>query len=236
VPPVLSRGEIEAVMRVLGGSARLMVALMYGSGLRLSECCRLRVSDIDFARRQVLVRDGKGGRDRRTILPERLVGPLGAHLERVRLQYERDVADGTAGRPRGPGVPDRPVTSEATGKGRDAGSAPDREAECRGLEWLFPGSRRRVDRRHGTLGRPHFHPNVLQREFAIAVRAAGLARASGCHTLRHSFATRLLEVGYDIRTIQDLLGHRDVATTLIYTRGAGAGGPAQLRSPLDEEP
>lgn len=236
IPPVLSRGEIEAVLRVLGGSARLMVALMYGSGLRLNECCRLRVRDIDFARRQVLVHDGKGAKDRTTILPERLVGPLGAHLERVRLQHERDVADGTSGRPRPPRVFDPPVTREETREnGRVSTTLHDHGASW-SSQWLFPG-RRRVDRRSGTLERSHVHPNVLQREFAIAVRAAGLAKVASCHTLRHSFATRLYEAGYDIRTIQDLLGHHDVATTLIYTRGARVDdGAPPLRSPLDEDP
>jgi integron integrase len=243
VPPVLSRDEVGAVLRVLGGSARLMVALMYGSGLRVGECCRLRVRDLDFARRQVLVRDGKGTKDRTTILPERLVGPLGAHLERVRLQHESDVADGTAGGQRSPRVFDSQAAPEAAREDRRSAVAraappasPDPTASW-SMQWLFPSHRRRVDRRSGTLGRSHVHPSVLQREFAIAVRAAGLAKAPTCHTLRHSFATRLLEAGYDIRSIQELLGHHDVATTLIYTRATRAGGSAlPVRSPLDEDP
>ncbi len=213
VPVVLGPEEVQAILGRLRGATRLMVALLYGSGLRLSECCRLQVRDLDFARRQVVVRGGKGAKDRTTLLPERLVEPLGAHLERVRLLYHRDRADGTAGS-RGGGFED----------------------EGWGSQWAFPASRLRADRRTGALWRNHVHPNVLQRDFAVAVRATGLAKPATCHSLRHSFAIQLLEAGHDVRTIQELLGHRDVATTLLYTRGARvAGGERRVRSPLDGE-
>jgi integron integrase len=240
VPTILSRSEIDAVLRVLAGSAHLMVALMYGSGLRLGECCRLRVGDVDFGRRQLLVHDGKGARDRTTILPDSLVEPLAAQLERVRLQYDSDVADGTAGRLGKPRIIAPEVTEKTIGGGQAASANQERDRERArswGAQWLFPGSRRRVDGRNGTLSRSHVHPAVLQREFAIAVRAAGLAKAVSCHTLRHSFATSILEAGYDIRTVQELLGHHDVATTLIYTRAARMRGSSKrVRSPLDGEP
>jgi len=229
VPVVLTRAEIEGILRALRGSRRLMVALLYGSGLRLSECCRLQVRDLDLGQRQITVRNGKGAKDRTTLLPERLVEPLRDHLGRVRTLYEQDLEDGLAGRPR--------LGTVAPPGRRDAlrGASGVRSSgwgEC----WVFPGRHLRVDPATGIPWRSHIHPNVLQREFAVAVRAAGLAKRATCHTLRHSFATRLLEGGYDVRTIQELLGHRDVATTLLYTRGARlAGGGRPPQSPLDEE-
>jgi site-specific recombinase XerD len=237
VPIVLTRGEVEAILRMLRGTSRLMVALLYGSGMRLSECCRLQVRDLDFARDQVVVRGGKGAKDRTTLLPARLVEPLRAHLERVRLLYQRDLADGTADRPRPPGAPGAGAAPSAAGAG---GGAIDPGARAGGAGWgscwVFPASRLHVDRKTGALWRCHVHPNVLQRDFAVAVRAAGLVKPATCHTLRHSFATRLFEAGHDVRTIQEFLGHRDVATTLIYTRGAREGrGEVHIRSPLDDD-
>jgi integron integrase len=205
VPTVLAPGEVRAILAQLQGASRLMVALLYGSGLRLGECCRLQVRDIDLDRRQVVVRDGKGGRDRVTLLPVRLLQPLRAHLDRVLALHRRDRADGTAGRP---------------GAG---GRIPD-WGEC----WVFPARRLRADPPTGLLWRRHIDPNVLQRRFAAAVRAAGLAKRATCHTLRHSFAVHLLEAGHDVRTIQELLGHQDVATTLLYTRGARGTRSARL--------
>jgi integron integrase len=229
VPVVLSHEELEAILQACRGTTRLMVALLYGSGLRLGECCRLQVRDLDFARGQVIVRAGKGAKDRLTLLPERLVEPLGAHLDKVRRQYQGDLVDGTADRPGHRGA----ATSIVDG-GERPGAQGRRADSGWGLRWVFPSGRLRVDRQTGALWRSHVHPNVLQRDFALAVRAAGLVKPATCHTLRHSFATRLLEAGQDVRTIQELLGHRDVATTLIYTRGARLGrGQRPIRSPLD---
>lgn len=206
VPTVLVPGEVRAILEQLQGATRLMVALLYGSGLRLGECCRLQVRDIDLEQRQVVVRDGKGGRDRVTLLPERLLRPLRAHLERVLALHRRDIADGTAGTP-----------------GTGARTPP--WGDC----WVFPARRLRADPATGLLWRRHVDPNVLQRRFAAGVRAAGLTKRATCHTLRHSFAVRLLEAGHDVRTIQELLGHQDVATTLLYTRGARGRVSGTLR-------
>jgi len=228
VPVVLTPAEVDGVLKALRGTSRLMVALLYGSGVRLSECCRLQVRDLDFGRHQIVVRGGKGEKDRTTLLPERLVEPLRQQLGRLRALYQRDLDDGTADRPRSARTPPPSGREEARAAvtcpgGRDWGG-----------RWLFPASRLRVDPETGLLWRSHVHPNVLQRDFAVAARVAGLAKPATCHTLRHSFATRLLETGSDVRTIQELLGHRDVATTLLYTRGARRRGrEGRIRSPLD---
>jgi len=218
-PLVLSRQEVESVLQHLGGTPRLMVALLYGSGLRLSECCRLRVRDLDFAGSQVTVRDGKGAKDRVTLLPARLRPPLREHLDGVALQHRHDLDSGS-------GLVAMPTALARSGW---------RASRDWAWQWVFPGQRARLDRRTGELRRAHVHPSLLQREFAIAVRAAGLAKPATCHTLRHSFATHLFEAGCDIRTIQELLGHADVATTLIYTHSPG-GPRRRVRSPLDGPP
>ncbi len=216
VPLVLSYDEVRAVLRHMSGTPWLMASLMYGAGLRLLECARLRVKDVDFDRKEITVRDGKGRKDRRTLLPSALSGPLRAHLERVRAQHQGDLGRG-AGSVALPGALARKYP---------------RAAWEWGWQWVFPATRTyfeptlRAPRRH------HLHETVLQRAFTQAVRIAGLAKPASCHTLRHSFATHLLESGYDIRTIQDLLGHRDVATTMIYTHVLNRGGLG-VRSPLD---
>ena len=216
LPVVLTRAEVRTVLDRLNGPCALMAALMYGSGLRLLECCTLRVKDIDFERGQILVRDGKGRHDRVTMLPTALGVRLGAHLALVRAQHQADVRAGAGS----VALP-------------DALSAKSPRAAWEwGWQWVFPATRSYVDRSSGLRRRHHLHESVVQRAFKLAVQQAGLTKPASCHTLRHSFATHLLEGGYDIRTIQELLGHRDVATTMVYTHVLNRGGLG-VRSPLD---
>nr|WP_246417327.1 integron integrase [Rehaibacterium terrae] len=216
LPVVLTRAEVAALLGELSGRAWLMAALLYGSGLRLMECVRLRIKDVDCERRELIVRDGKGGKDRRTMLPAALVEPLRAQMAEARRVHAADLAAGFGA----VWLPDALAR-----KYPNASREP-------GWQYVFPARERSRDPRDGQIRRHHVDEQALQRAMKAAVRRAGLAKPASCHTLRHSFATHLIEDGYDIRTVQELLGHADVATTQIYThvlnRGAGA-----VRSPLD---
>jgi integron integrase len=189
---------------------------MYGSGLRLLECLELRVKDVDFDRRELTVRDGKGGKDRRTMIPAAAAGRLHEHLEGVKAQHVRDLAAG-----RGSVALPGALSIKYPGASREWG-----------WQWVFPATRFYIDRATGERRRHHLHESVVQRIMKDAVRAAGISRPASCHSLRHSFATHLLEAGYDIRTIQELLGHRDVSTTMVYTHVLKRGGRG-VKSPLD---
>ncbi|MEP7250518.1 MAG: integron integrase [Spartobacteria bacterium] len=216
LPVVLTRQEAHAVIAHLPGDYRLMTELLYGSGLRLLECLRLRVKDIDFGYDQIMVRDGKGLRERRTLLPARLKRPLREHLERVRRIHQADVAQGA-------GDVYLPFALKR--------KYPKAACDWR-WQWVFPAAKRSVDPRSGATRRHHVHEKNLQNAVKRAIYATGVPKAASCHTFRHSFATHLLEAGYDIRTVQELLGHKDVSTTMIYTHVLNKPGLG-IRSPLD---
>lgn len=216
VPTVLTRNEVRAVLAQLDGIHALVAALLYGGGLRLLEALRLRVKDVDFERRAVVVRQGKGDKDRTTMLPERLHKPFMDHLEKVRRLHQRDLAGGF-------GAVELPYAL--------ARKKPGADKEW-GWQYVFPSGRLSTDPRSGRRGRHHLSESSIQKAVRSAVRRAGIVKPAGCHTLRHSFATHLLEDGYDIRTVQELLGHADVRTTMIYTHVLNRGGRG-VRSPLD---
>ncbi|WP_281280686.1 integron integrase [Arenimonas terrae] len=219
VPSVLSVDEVRRLLAAMDGRAWLMASLIYGSGMRLMECLRLRVKDVDFARGEITVREGKGARDRRTVLPASLGPALQREIERVRALHAADLREGF-GRVWLPFALERKYPNAATEPG---------------WQYLFPSEQRSIDPRGGVERRHHLDDQVLSRGMKQAARRIGLAKPVGAHTLRHSFATHLLEAGYDIRTIQELLGHKDVATTQIYTHVLNRGGGGVL-SPLDRRP
>ncbi|MCB1767722.1 MAG: integron integrase [Candidatus Competibacteraceae bacterium] len=216
LPVVLTVAEVRTVLAHLQGRHRLMADLLYGAGLRLMECVRLRVKDLDFEYRQLTVRDGKGQNDRLTMLPESLIEPLKTHLADVKIMHGQDLREGFG---------DVYLPFALARKYPNAG----REW---GWQYVFPASKRSIDPRSNVERRHHRDEQTLQRAVKEAVRRANIAKPASCHTFRHSFATHLLMAGYDIRTVQELLGHKDVSTTMIYTHVLNRGGRGVL-SPLD---
>jgi integron integrase len=216
LPVVLTRAEVQALLVELNGTAWLVASLLYGSGLRLSEGLRLRVQDLALERGELIVRETKDGKDRATMLPEALATPLRAHLVRLRAWFEEERRRGR------PGIS---LPFALARKYPDAGTQ-------WGWQYLFPATSLCRDPYTGQTVRHHLHEKVIQRAVQGAVRSGGLTRPASCHTLRHCFATHLLEDGYDIRTVQELLGHSDLKTTMVYTH-VMAKGARGVRSPLD---
>ena len=216
LPTVCTREEVTTVLVQRSGTSRLVGSVLYGAGLRLMECVRLRVKDLDFASHHITVRDGKGGQDRVTMLPRSLAEPLQRHRAKVKLLHEEDLLEGY-------GEVALPY-------------AFDRKAPHAGKSWewhyVFPAAKRAIDPRSGIERRHHLSETVPQKAVKEATRQVRIQKRGSCHRLRHSFATHLLEDGYDIRTVQELLGHKDVSTTMVYTHGLQRGGRA-VRSPHD---
>jgi integron integrase len=216
LPVVMTKDEVRSVIAELDGQCRLMAGLMYGAGLRLMECLRLRVQDVDFSANQISLRDGKGAKDRLTMLPQGIKAPLMEHLKRVQLIHQRDLQEGWGGVSLPDALPRK---------------YPNAAAEW-GWQWVFPQGNRWVNPRTGEQGRHHVDESIVQKGIRAAVRKAGITKHATCHTFRHSFATHLVADGYDIRTVQELLGHKDVKTTMIYTHVLNRGGKG-VRSPMD---
>jgi integron integrase len=216
LPVVLTSAEVRQLLQQMTGVQGLVASLLYGTGMRLMEGLRLRVKDLEFERREIIVRDGKGGKDRVTVLPENLILPIQEHLSRRRAQHQADAADGFGS----VWLPDAlavkyPAASTAWG-----------------WQWVFAATARSTDPRSGEISRHHLHEQSVQRAVYGAARQAAIDKPCSPHVLRHSFATHLLQAGYDIRTVQELLGHADVRTTMIYTHVLNRGGRG-VRSPLD---
>jgi len=216
LPVVMTRDEVKAVLSVMKDDQKLMTMVLYGTGLRLNECISLRVQDLDFSRNSIIVHDGKGGKDRATMLPATLVQPLQEHLKRVQAIHKQDLKEGW-------GCVYLPASLEK--------KYPKAATEWI-WQWVFPQAHRWRDTTKNIEGRYHVDASVLQRAVRDAVMLSGIQKHASCHTFRHSFATQLLENGYDIRTVQELLGHTDVRTTMIYTHVLNKG-PGGVRSPLD---
>lgn len=216
LPVVLTREEMQAILARMSGTQGLIAGLLYGTGMRIMECLRLRVQDVDMQRKEILIRDGKGAKDRVTMLPASLLLPLQAHLDKVRALHQGDLAEGF-------GAVYLPYALE-------------RKYPNAARDWIwqyvFPAGKLSTDPRSGAVRRHHVQEQAIQRAVKQAARDAGLTKAATPHTFRHSFATHLLEGGYDIRTVQELLGHADVSTTMIYTHVLNKGGKG-VTSPLD---
>jgi integron integrase len=217
LPVVLTVPEVRAVLEQMNGSVGLICALLYGTGMRLIEGLRVRIKDVEFVRREILVRNGKGGKDRVTVLPENLIAPLQEQIARARALHQRDLSEGF-------GSVWLPGALDAKYPG-----APKQW----GWQWVFPSVARSADPRTGKIHRHHLNEASVQKAMSLAAKRTGVVKPCSPHILRHSFATHLLQSGYDIRTVQELLGHSDVSTTMIYTHVMNRGGRG-VRSPLDQ--